>query len=93
MHVKGRIVEAGLAGCCVLDMRGSPTADWFEPGRDYLEYSTADEAADIIERMKLQQVECAMMGLRLRRKILDNHTPAHFWRRILDRIGVCEKAA
>src|SRR3990167_2981861 len=35
-QVKGRVVEAALAGSCLLELAGSPTSDWFTLNADFL---------------------------------------------------------
>ena len=86
MHVKGRVVEAGLAGCLLLEPTGSPTPDWFEPGVDYLPYENMAQAKEIVERMSALPQETEAFGARLRKKVLDNHSPEKFWGRIFDRL-------
>jgi hypothetical protein len=71
-----------------LETKGSPTSHWFRPGLDYLEYDTADEAADIVRRLSHEPEATQEMALSLRRRVLDQHTPAHFWKRIFDKIGL-----
>jgi len=86
MHVKGRILESGLAGCCVLETKGSPTADWFEPGIDYFEYENADHAAALIDRLSADPILTQTIGSNLRKKVLLSHTPDKFWQRIIDKV-------
>ena len=92
MHVKGRVIEAGLAGALLLEQRGSPTSKWFTPGEDYLEWGTIEEAGAIIARMRPLPEESELMGARLRARISREHSPEVFWRRIFDRIGLAGKA-
>lgn len=88
MHVKGRVVEAGLSASLLLEPMGSPTPDWFENGVDYMTYSNMDEAKGIVEMYKDKPEETQAFGLRLRKKVMDNHSPQKFWGRIFDKIGV-----
>ena len=85
-HVKGRVVEAGLAGCLLLEEGPSPTRDWFEPGVDFLEYKSIDEAKELVRRYIDDPDESEKFGLRLRAKILAEHTPEKFWGRIISRL-------
>lgn len=87
-HVKGRVVESGLAGCLLLEPAGSPAAEWFTPGVDYLEYRSGQEAYDIIKAHEDRREETQAFGERLRAKVLAEHTPERFWSRIFDRVGV-----
>lgn len=88
MHVKGRVIESGLAGCCLLETKGSPASYWFRPGVDYFEYGSAEEALAIVRDMRDYPHITEAMGLSLRKRVLDQHTPAKFWATIFDRVGV-----
>ena len=88
MHVKGRVVETGLAGAVLVEQRGAPTQDWFEPGVDYLEYGSAKEARQIVDHFASRPDESHAMAERMRTKVLRDHGPAQFWSRITDRVGI-----
>lgn len=88
LHVKGRVLESGLAGACLLETKGAPTSYWFRPGLDYLEYGTPDEATDIVRRLANEPEASQAIGFSLRQRILNEHTPHHFWTRIFNRIGL-----
>ncbi len=45
-HIKGRVLEAGWAGCALLESEGSPIGNWF-PSDCYMIYRDPKEAADI----------------------------------------------
>ncbi len=85
MHVKGRVVEAGLAGTMLIEQKGSPTSDWFTPGEDYLEWELVNDVKAIVRTTSPDQSEA--MGNRLREKILENHSPEKFWGRITERLS------
>lgn len=87
-HVKGRVLETALAGACLLETKGSPTSYWFRPGLDYLEYDSPQEAFDIIKRLAEHPAATQAMGESLRRRVLAEHSPAQFWNRIFERIGM-----
>jgi hypothetical protein len=86
MHVKGRVIESALAGACLLETKGSPTSYWFRPGLDYLEYESPEEALSIIRYMEKQPDATEAMARSLQARVLAEHTPAHFWGRILERL-------
>jgi hypothetical protein len=88
MHVKGRVVEAALAGCCLLENKNSPTRNWFEAGVDYLEYENPSDAARIITLMNDKPDVTEAMGSSLRKKVLERHSPRKFWGAVLERIGM-----
>lgn len=88
MHVKGRVIEAALAGALLLENKGAPTSDWFEPGVDYLEYSDHADCARIIRLMSDKPYVTWPMALSMRKKVLARHSPLAFWTTILERIGM-----
>jgi len=88
MHVKGRVVETGLAGGCLIEFWNSPANLWFTPGEDYLEFSSPEEAIQIVQLMRERPDLTEAMGKRLREKVLAEHTPLKFWTKICERIGV-----
>lgn len=88
MHVKARILEAALAGCLVLEARGSPAEFWFTPDKDYLSYSTVDDVARLVDHVQNSPKEAHGMAMRLRDKIVADHTPAIFWSHVFDRLGM-----
>ena len=65
MHVKGRVVESGLAGCMLIEQCGSPTRDWFTLGTDYLEWTHPQSIRDIVADPGFRN-RAAEMGGRLR---------------------------
>lgn len=86
MQVKGRVVEAGMAGCCLLEMRGSPTSLWFEPGVDYLEYGDVDEAARVAENTPDEVLR--EIAARFRYRTLSEHHPGVFWGKVFGKVGI-----
>ena len=81
MHVKGRVVESGLAGCMLIEQCGSPTRDWFTLGTDYLEWTHPQSIRDIVADPGFRN-RAAEMGGRLREKMAVHH-PRFFWERVL----------
>lgn len=86
MHVKGRVIESGLAGCCLLEVADSPTKKWFAPELEYLEYASIDQLREYIRLQGPDETQ--RRGERLRARILAEHTPAIFWEKVLRRIGL-----
>jgi len=71
-HVKGRIIEAGLAACAVLEEADAPTKNWFTPGRDYLTYGSVDEAVYLARHVS--DAEWTRLAQSMRAKIEDCYT-------------------
>lgn len=88
LQVKGRVLESGLAGACLLETAGAPTSYWFRPGLDYLEYKDPADLVAIITRIEHEPEATQAMAESLRRRVLSEHSPAQFWNRIFGRIGL-----
>ena len=88
LHVKGRPVEAAHAGAVLLEQAGSPLADWFTPGADYLTWGSVDEVADKLAWVRASPHLAAAMAARLRARVLDEHSPAAFWGHVFARVGL-----
>ena len=80
-HVKGRVVESGLAGCMLLEQAGSPTSEWFQAGSDYMEYEGPEDIRRVVSDYGFR-AQAAEMGGRLREKMAAHH-PRFFWQRVL----------
>lgn len=80
-HVKGRVIEAGFAGSCLMEQSGATTAQWFSPGQDYLEYMSIDHAARIIKDVE----DDVLRGFaqRFQKKVREQHHPKVFWDKVL----------
>jgi spore maturation protein CgeB len=92
MQVKGRVIESALAGACLMEAKGAPTARWFTPGEDYVEYANVGELFGNIERLSKDPAESERIALNLRRKVLAEHSPAIFWSKVMARIGMRQAA-
>jgi hypothetical protein len=88
LHVKGRVVEAGFAGCLVVELRGAPTANWFTKGVEYLEYGSIDELRAIIADVDAEPDMFSEMAARFHDRVVAEHHPVVFWRKVLDKAGV-----
>jgi hypothetical protein len=85
-HVKGRVVEAGLAGSVLLDVETTPTRDWFEPDVEYIPYRDPDDAVAKINALSDEQLRA--MADRFHRKVVEEHHPAAFWNKVIARLGL-----
>lgn len=91
MQVKGRVVEVGMGGGCLLEVADSPTGRWFQPRSEsepgeFLAYETVEEAVGLIEWAAANPEEVEAMGLRLRERVLAEHSPKVFWGKVLARV-------
>jgi glycosyltransferase involved in cell wall biosynthesis len=65
---------------------------WFEPGRELLVVSGADEAVEVYRGLLDDPPAAEELGARARERVLDEHTYAHRARRLLELVGVREQA-
>lgn len=69
-HMKGRVLETAFAGCALLEMKGSPIADWFPP-ESYFLYDGIEEAKNIIRRTPDSEID-------KRAKLLEAYAKEHY---------------
>ena len=82
-HVKGRVVETGLAGAVLLEPRDSPISYWFEPDKDFMQWGSIEEAADVIKHGADEE-----MAKRFQEKIIKHHSGPVFWREVFRELGL-----
>jgi len=87
-HVKGRFVEASLAGAVIVEPRDSPAREWFEPGVDFLEWGSVDEATEHARQASSRSAENEKMASRMRAGMLERHAAGPFWRGVLEQAGI-----
>lgn len=85
-HVKGRVIEAGLAGSVLLEGIESPTAHWFNPGQDYLEYQSLEHAVQIVT--DTPDDDLYAIAQRFHGRVMAEHHPQVFWSKVLAKAGV-----
>lgn len=83
-QVKGRVVEAGWAGCCLLEHVDSPTRHWFTPGVDYAVYRDRNEALMAVHQLLHTDrgATAQRMADNLASRVRKEHSPEIFWNRI-----------
>lgn len=79
-HVKLRVVEAGFAGCALLEMKQAPTCDWIPEELLFL-YTDIEEAAEIIQSAEIGN-KAAALGAYVR----ENYNPQRIYESILARL-------
>ena len=87
-HVKARVIEASLAGCLVLERKGSPLENWFEPGTDYVAYADESDVVKILDAMDGDPGAHEAMARSMRAKVIAHHSPDVFWSVVLGRLGL-----
>ena len=84
-HIKGRVVEAGLAGAALFENDQSPLADWFEPHVDYLPWSSFEDILGLLQR---PDEELKTMAARFHEKMVERHSAQAFWKRVFAIAGI-----
>ena len=82
-HVKGRVLEAGWAGCALFEMARSPTRRFF-PGGSFFAYDHAQE----IPAMLADERALAQRAAQLAAHVRAHYTPAQIYGQMLERAGV-----
>ena len=86
-HVKGRFVEAGLAGAIVIEPGDSPASQWFAAGEDYLVWNSPAEAIAHV-RETAGRPDREEMARRFHAKMMAEHAAEPFWRAVLARMAL-----
>lgn len=86
-HVKGRVLETGWAGACLLEKKNPTTSSWF-PDDLYLQYVSPEDAVEKANWARANEGEIRDKAERFSRFIEDNHHPRIFWRDVLATAGV-----
>ena len=82
-HIKGRVLEAGWAGCALLEHADSPIGEWF-PQDCYFSWRTTEEAENIIIDMDPSEVK--RRAQRLSEEVRSKYTPKLIYQGMLDRV-------
>ena len=83
-----RLFELAAAGGAIVSNPYAGIERWFEPGRELLVVTNADEAIAAYRSLLDDPAEAEAMGARARERVLDEHTYAHRARRLLELVGV-----
>src|SRR5712691_10941986 len=83
-----RPFELAMAGATVVSNPYEGIEHWFEPGRELLVVSNADEALAAYRALLGDPAQAEELGRRARERVLDEHTYAHRARRLLELIGL-----
>jgi len=61
-HIKGRVLEAGWAGCALLESEGSPIGDWFPEGC-WIPYDGPRHALSLVQSLTDAEIDDAAQKL------------------------------
>ncbi len=88
-----RPFELAACGAAVVANPYDGVERWFEPGRELLVVSSADEAVAAYRRLLDDPGEAEELGRRARERALEEHTYRHRARRLLELVGVRQPEA
>ena len=84
-HVKGRVLEAGWAGCALLESEGSPIGDWFPPDC-YLTFKSPLDAARLIA--ETTDTDISRLSANLAREVRARYSVTQIYTAIMEKAGV-----
>lgn len=79
-QMKGRVIEAGMAGCVLLEQRNPVTAMHLNEGEDYLAWDSPKELPALIARVRSGAADDIAHSLA--EKVRTKFTAAAFWSRV-----------
>lgn len=88
-HIKGRVLEAGWAGCALLESEGSPIAEWFPEGSYFL-YRDAAHARHLIQT--LTSHEMSTSANLLSQHVRDHYHPRQIYGEVLSGLSRVDRA-
>jgi hypothetical protein len=83
-----RPFELAAAGAAIVSNPVSGIERWFEPGRELLVVSSADEAVEAYRDLLRDPGTAEELGRRARQRLLEEHTYVHRARQLLELTGV-----
>lgn len=81
-HVKGRVIEAGWAGACLLERRNKWTYAWF-PHETFLQYDNPDDAIRLVQWARENDAAVQSMAEQFQELVKSHHSPRRFWMDVL----------
>jgi hypothetical protein len=85
-QTKSRVMEIISSGSLLLEFVNPATASLFVPGREYVEFHSADDLIDKIKYYSTHEEERLKIANAGHEVYQNNYTPKHFWQKIVDKI-------
>lgn len=86
-QVKGRVLEAGFAGCCCLEWRSDTMRSWFTPRYEFAEFDSIDSCAEQAEWIAHHPRMAEEIGRAMNERLTKEHHPKVFWETVLGAVG------
>lgn len=83
---KGRVMEATMCGCLLLEEKNDETPLWLTPGEDYVAFENEADLADKVRYYLEHDDERLRIAGAGQQKASSRFGPAQFWRRVFDNI-------
>ncbi len=83
-----RPFELAACGAAIVSNPHEGIERWFQPGRELVVVSDADEAVAVYRELVADPAQAEELGRRARERVLDEHTYAHRARRLLELLGL-----
>lgn len=87
-HIKGRVLEAGFAGCALLEHEDSPIAEWFPKG-SWIPWRHPRDIAEIIAEEDSQVIESA--AKMLSDKVKHSYTAKQIYSEIINHVDIANE--
>lgn len=81
--LKTRAIETGLAGACLLELRGCALNKWAEENRDYMTYETAEEGVDKAHYLADNVDVAKIMAANLHKIVTERMSPRVFYDQVM----------
>ena len=88
VQVKGRVLEAGHAGCVLLEHIDSASQEWFQPGFDYVTYTDKENAVAQVEWLLESPDIMEEIAERFHQRVTTEHSAAVFWDKVFKGVGL-----
>ena len=86
--LKTRAIEVGLAGACLLELRGCALNKWATEDVDYATYATAEEACDVCSDLMRDHDRASRLAHNLSAVVRDKMNPTIFYSAIFKACGL-----
>lgn len=82
-QVKARVLEAGLAGACLLERKNKVIEQWFD-GHEYVTYTDVEDCIAKIQWTRDHPEEAKLLGEKMRVAVANRHHPDRFWAKVFE---------
>ena len=86
--LKTRAIETGLAGACLLELRGCALNKWATEDVDYATYETPDEAVEVARDLMANPDKAQAMAERFSKIVREKMSPRIFYEQIFTACGL-----